>query len=68
MATKLDKELAYQAGTNVASEPGDRRAITSCPFEDGSDERIEWLKGFRDAISTQPDPGDIEAAIEEASA
>lgn len=66
MATKRDKELAYDAGRAVMSEPPERRTISACPFPDGSEERAEWLQGFDDALSEQEDLSEVRKALKEA--
>lgn len=63
MATKLDKELAYEAGRNVLTEPSERRSVDACPFPVGSDERVEWLRGFEDALD---EAGDVRSALKAA--
>lgn len=63
MATKTDKELAYEAGRNAMTEPPERRSVVACPFPEGTDERAEWLAGFEDALD---DTADLKAALKAA--
>lgn len=68
MATKADKELAYEAGRAVMSEPPERRKVDACPFSplDHPEERAEWLAGFSDALEEQEDLSAVKAALKEA--
>jgi ribosome modulation factor len=67
MAKKTEKQLAYEAGRAMASEPPVRRNPGACPFEADTDERAEWLRGFSDAIEEQPSVADLQKQIKELS-
>lgn len=61
MATKADKELAYNAGRQAFAEPPERRSIDACPFSplDHPEERASWLQGFEDALNDEPARDDL---------
>ncbi len=65
MATKHDKELAYEAGRAVMSEPTERRTVSACPFAEG-EERTAWLEGFESALNEQEDLSEVRRALKEA--
>ncbi len=57
MGTKHEKELAYEAGRSIMSEPSERRSVDACPFSpvDHPDQRAAWLDGFESALDDQTD-------------
>lgn len=67
MANKTEKQLAYDAGRAVLTEPPERRNADACPFPLGSEEREAWLDGFADALDEDTlDPAALRKQIKEA--
>lgn len=66
MATKKDKQLAYEAGQRMMSEPPERRTAEACPFEPGTEEAQEWLQGFADALTGGVDPATLHQNLQDA--
>lgn len=58
-------ELAYQAGQFAASDGHAlEHGTNACPFEPGTDERREWLRGFAEVLDRQT-PVDLDALRKE---
>jgi hypothetical protein len=57
------EELAYQAGQAALTEPAERRTLAACPFDPGTDERDAWIRGFADALESQPSVEDLRAEL-----
>lgn len=57
MTSQKDLRLAYEAGQSLwradnASLPTEAvdDPVAACPFPEGDPQRLEWLKGYQDAI------------------
>ena len=56
MATKAEKAMAYEAGRHAFGDEYARlHGADACPFDPGTDERAEWLRGFSEALEDVPD-------------
>jgi hypothetical protein len=67
MATKADKELAFEAGVrNATTEPPERRGVAACPFEPGDELRAEWLRGFEEGLNQGQAEADIRKELADA--
>lgn len=66
MATKAEKQQAYDAGRSLRRVSNDvlpaeavSDPVAACPFPEGDPQRAEWLQGFKDALdeenAEQPD-------------
>jgi ribosome modulation factor len=64
--TKKAKQLAYEAGRNMRTEPSERKSLEACPFEEGDPQRAEWLRGFSDALDEQAKEIEVHKEIREA--
>jgi truncated hemoglobin YjbI len=66
MSTKKARAMAYEAGRHALTEPPERRSVDANPFEPGSDESDEWLRGFSDALNNLPDPATLQKQLDDA--
>ena len=58
-------DLAYQAGRFAGSDAyALEHGTNACPFEPGTDERREWLRGFAEILERQT-PVDLDALRKE---
>lgn len=60
MATKAEKQQAYDAGRSLRRVSNDSLPqeavsdpVAACPFPEGDEQRAEWLQGFKDAIDEE---------------
>lgn len=67
MSTKNERALAFEAGQHASSDPSAlEHGVAACPFDPGTDEAGEWLRGFSDAVGSQIDPATLRKELTDA--